>query len=220
MRLLALGLGCGAILVAALAACESTVETEDHGVGGSGAGSGAQTGFPSNGGATKGTTGSSGAGCPSALWLSGTHLLTVSVKLNPQKAFALNANIEVTEGPSSLNGSMALQPLSAMDQQTPVCAPLSFENLPVSADGSFVWNLGQVSICGEANPISGSELVTTLILEGAFCSAPHFACGNVSGIVTAPLPDFDLTGSTFTLQKYPSQIPAPLINCNMDPAQY
>lgn len=223
MRLLFMT-GASLLAIGLVAACSTVKTLPDEDGGGSGADDDGDdvgsTGVGTKASSGPTTTGGGGA-CPSAIGLSGAHLLTVSVKLNPQKAFVLGANINVTGGPGSFTASMVLQPLSATDQQTAVCAPLAIENLPVSSDGSFIWNLGQVSLCGEANPISMSELVTTLTLDGTFCTGtPLFGCGGVSGIVSIPLPDFDLTGSTFTLQKYGGTLPAPLINCEMAPAQY
>jgi hypothetical protein len=218
--------GSAAACVIAFASC-STIETvPDEDGGGSGPSDDDDGGPTTTGGGTKASSGpttttSGGGACPSPVGLSGAHLLSISVKLSPQKAFALNANISLAGGPSNYTASMALQPLSAMDQQTPVCESLSFEDLPVNGDGSFTWNLGEVRLCGDANPISGGDLQTTLILDGTFCSgAPLFGCGDVMGVVSEPLQGYDLTGSTFALQKYGGSIPAPLINCAMEPAVY
>jgi hypothetical protein len=211
----------------AFGAC-SNVETipEDGGGSGSSDDDGDGDGPGPTGGATKASTGptttsSGGSGCPSIVGTSGTHLLSLSIKLSPPKAFALIASVSLAGGPSGMSADLSLQPLSATDQMTAVCAPLSFAGLPVSGDGSFQWDLGDVRLCGEANPISGSDIQTTLILDGSLCTGTlGFGCGDVTGIVSEPLPDYDLTGSTFTLQKYGGQIPPPLIDCAMTPAQY
>jgi hypothetical protein len=78
-----------------------------------------------------------------------------------------------------------------------------------------------VTLCGEANPISGSDITSTLVLDGTLCEGTvGFACGDLTGTVDAPIPGFDLTGSTFTMQEYQGAKPTPLINCEKVPAEY
>jgi hypothetical protein len=160
---------------------------------------------------------------------SGNWLFTLSVKLNPEKAFVLSAAVTAEmQDDGSMLLDMSLQPLSQADQMTPVCgATIEFTDLPVNPDGSFAWvlapNEAPLSLCGEANPISMSEILTGLQIAGTICGpadAP-FACGSVTGIVEAPLPDFDLTGSTFTMQKEAGgTFPPPVINCERAPVDY
>jgi hypothetical protein len=159
----------------------------------------------------------------------GNWLFTLSVKINAEKAFVLTAAVNAEmQGDGSMLLDMVLQPLSATDQTTPVCgATIDFTDLPVNADGSFAWVLATddmpLSLCGEANPISMSEILTGLQIAGTMCGpadAP-FACGSVTGIVEAPLPDYDLTGSTFTMQKESGgMFPPPVINCERAPVDY
>jgi hypothetical protein len=160
--------------------------------------------------------------------VTGTWLFTLSVKLSAKKAFTLSANVNAElQDDGTMLVDMSLQPLSTADQMTPVCgATIEFTDLLVNADGSFAWVLAPnetpLSLCGEANPISGSEISTGLAISGTICGgvAAGFICGGVTGIVEAPIPDYDLTGSTFTMQKYEGTIPAPLINCEKAPAEY
>ncbi|NUO54756.1 MAG: hypothetical protein HOV80_38435 [Polyangiaceae bacterium] len=160
----------------------------------------------------------------------GNWLFTLSVKLNPKKAFVLSAAVTAEmQDDGSMLVDMSLQPLSATDQTTPVCgATIEFTDLPVAPDGSFAWVLAPnetpLSLCGEANPISMSEILTGLQIAGTICGpadAP-FACGTVTGIVEAPLPDFDLTGSSFTMQKAltDGSFPPPVLNCERAPADF
>lgn len=153
----------------------------------------------------------------------GTYLFSLSAKLSPKKAFALDATLVTTEGADGLDASLTLQPLSAEDQSTPVGDALTFNDLTIAADGTFHWEFGEVTLAGAANPISGADIISTLIFDGFVCGGPNagFICGDASGIVSQPIMGYDLTGSTFTMQRYDgSEKPEPLINCDRDPAQY
>ena len=163
--------------------------------------------------------------------VTGEWLFTLSVKLSPAQAFVLTANVTAEmQDDGSMLLDMSLQPLSATDQTTPVCgATIEFTDLPVNADGSFAWVLAPnetpLSLCGEANPISGAEILTGLQISGTVCggATAGFICGPVTGIVQTPIPNFDLAGekSNFTMQKKADgTFPPPAINCNKDPAMY
>lgn len=151
----------------------------------------------------------------------GTYLFALSASLSPKKAFALDATMTVTsDGADGFVADLDLQPLSKMDQMTPTGDPLSFTGLPVAADGTFTWDFGTVTLPGTANPISDADIITTLALVGQMCGGADFICGDATGIVEAPIPDYDLVGSTFTMQRYEGTKPAPVINCDKDPAKY
>ena len=154
----------------------------------------------------------------------GQYLFALSAKLSPPKAFVLDATLTTTEGADGgLNVELSLQPLSAEDQATPVGEPLVAEGLTIEADGTFTWDFGLVTLIGAANPITGADVESTLIFEGSICGPPNqgFICGDASGIVSKPLQNYDLTGSTFTMQRYEGDaLPDPLINCDKEPAVY
>jgi hypothetical protein len=57
-------------------------------------------------------------------------------------------------------------------------------------------------VTGMANPITGSDIVATLALDGVIQSEDLF-CGSVTGMVTQPLM-LDLMGSTFAGVRVPS----------------
>ncbi len=152
----------------------------------------------------------------------GVYLFALSATINEFKAFALDATL-TTSGSDPLLVDMTLQPLAKEDQTTPVGDPISFTGLEVNADGTFEWDLGAITLINAANPISAFDVESTLILSGVFCGGEEgiaFVCGDVNGIVTAPLNMFDLVGSTFTMQRYEGEKPAPVINCAKDPANY
>lgn len=160
--------------------------------------------------------------------VTGQWLFTLSARLDPKKAFVLNANITAEfQDDGSMLIDMSLQPLSAMDQMTPAACPaIELTDLVVNPDGSFNWLLAPndmgLTLCGEANPISGGDILTGLSLSGTICGGADagFICGNVAGVVSTPIPNFDLTGSTFTIQKIMGAAPTPVINCEKVPAEY
>jgi hypothetical protein len=150
----------------------------------------------------------------------GQYLFTLSVTLNPKLAFAIDVGVTTKASGDQLLVDLVLQPLSAEDQTTAVGEPFAFADLPVAADGTFSWDFGEVTLVGAANPISGSDIVATLSLNGGLCAeSPAFFCGDVVGASSVPF-ELDLSGSTFTFQKYEGTIPSPLINCAKDPAEY
>ncbi len=175
-------------------------------------------------GGTGGTGGTGGGGCvaPAEGVADGTYLFTLSAVLQPKTAFALDAQVTTVADGDGLSVDLVLQPLSKTDQMSPVGDPFSLTGLAVNADGTFDWDIGDmVTLIGDANPISPSDIETSLSLSGSLCAEPpDFFCGDANGIVQAPLPDFDLVGSTFTFQKYEGTVPSPLINCAKDPAEY
>ncbi|MBK6514157.1 MAG: hypothetical protein IPM79_18655 [Polyangiaceae bacterium] len=155
---------------------------------------------------------------------SGEHLFTLSAKLNPAKAFTFDTTLTTTDdGSGGLLVDLSLQPLAKEDQATPVGDPIVMTGLAVAADGTFEWDFGDVTLLNAANPISDLDVaVSGLVFLGSICGGDQlgFICGDVTGIVTAPLNGFDLTGSTFTIQRYETELPAPVINCAGDPATY
>jgi len=160
--------------------------------------------------------------------VTGDWLFTLSARLDPKQAFVLNASITAElQMDGTMLVDMTLVPLSADDQMTPVACPaITFEDLLVNADGTFAWLLAEdtagLTLCGAANPISGGDILTGLAISGTICggATAGFVCGPVTGKVTTPIPNFDLTGSTYTIQKISGAPPAPVINCDKVPAEY
>lgn len=152
----------------------------------------------------------------------GRYLFSLSAKLSPKKAIALDANLTTHAAADGLTADLDLQPLSGMDQMSPVGTPLSFTALPVAADGSFTWDLGTVDVPGEANPISGAPIQADLTLVGQLCGGDRagFICGDATGMLILPF-ELDLMGSTWTMQaEEGGMLPSPVINCAKDPAVY
>lgn len=173
------------------------------------------------------TTTSTGPGTcplPEAGAADGQYFFTLSSNLSPGTPFTLLATMTTTASGDGLSVDLVMQPLAKTDRKTPTGSELPpFNGLAVAADGSFEWDLGEVTFPGTANPISDSEVVATVQLQGSLCdsepaaSGSHagFLCGTATGLVTKPLTDFDLTGSNFTMQLVEGgALPDPLLNCN------
>lgn len=147
------------------------------------------------------------------------YYFTLSAVIAPKKPFVVLGTVTIDEAANTV--SFSFQPLSKEDKTTPVGTPILGGPFPIEADGSFVGDFGNISMDGAANPISGSELATTLVLKGApggWCGPSEFVCGDVEGIASKPLEGLDLKGSTFTMQKLetPGVYPEPVINCAGD----
>lgn len=94
---------------------------------------------------------------------------------------------------------IALQPLSLEILATNT--PREFTGDPVLLSfavdeaGTFDADIGVINLIGDANPVTGSDIVATMQLQGAI-QDENIYCGNVGGMVTVPA-NIDLTGSTF-----------------------
>lgn len=162
---------------------------------------------------------------PLAAEADGVYMFALSANLDPPKAFALDATVVTHIDGDATTVDLTLQPLSKEDQTTEVGEPIVFTGLEVSSDGSFEWDLGEITLISEANPLSPSEVVSSLALHGSLCGGEEalgFVCGDAAGIVVTPIPDHDLVGSTFAMARYDmgGDKPAPVINCAKDPAVY
>lgn len=134
------------------------------------------------------------------LELDGEYLLVMSAVIDPQHPFQFRASV-VQTGEQSGNRQLdvtlqplALDVLSTTMPRTPVGAAIP-TMLSVDVDGGFAAELGEVRITGAANPITGSDIVATITLDGNIGDGDVW-CGQMTGEVTQPLL-LDLTGSTF-----------------------
>jgi hypothetical protein len=82
---------------------------------------------------------------------------------------ALSLNIGETEEPREMVGDLIVLPTAEVDET-----------------GAFEVDLGEVSVIGSANAISGSDIVATLSLKGTIQSEDVF-CGGVEGNITDPI---------------------------------
>ena len=77
----------------------------------------------------------------------------------------------------------------------PVGDLIRITDIAVDGQGRFRADFGQQSVNGCANPITGRDIVATIVLEGLTASPDIFA-GDARGIVSQPL-QATLNGSTF-----------------------
>lgn len=129
--------------------------------------------------------------------LSGDYLLALAVAILPATPLQWRASIvhDLADG----TVSMELQPLSldvgaTITPRMPVGEPLDFVTV-LDADGRFRLDLGELFVVGAANPITGADIVATLVIDGTAMDRELW-CGEAFGQITEPL-DLDLTGSTF-----------------------
>jgi hypothetical protein len=125
----------------------------------------------------------------------GEYLLALSTTLDPD----LPMQFIVTVDAGTTLVDLSIQPLSLDVNQTttprlPVGEPLVYTQIP-HTDGVFTLDLGTVMITGDANPITGSDIVVTAELDGSFISETAF-CGTITGDVMQPI-EYNLIGSTF-----------------------
>ena len=188
---------------------------QDAAAGGSG---GTGTGGTGNmGGAAGGGAGGAGGNTCTPLQqgdVAEGYLFSLSAVLLPNEPFVADATVTMDEGANTI--SFSIQPLNADDKTTPVGDPILGGPYQVQPDGSFEADFGEISMVGDANPISGNDLVTTLTLiaePGGWCKESDFVCGDAVGKASKPL-SIKLEGSTFTFQRLDgSGYPGPVLNC-------
>jgi hypothetical protein len=140
--------------------------------------------------------------------VNGTFLLALAAVIDPEHPLQFYTTSTFTPGAEGGTLALDLQPLSLEVLSTttprlPVGDPLVLPAAPVDASGGFMITIAEpVMVTGEANPITGSDIVATLVLTGSIQSEDLF-CGTVTGAVTSPLM-LDLVGSTFAAVRVPS----------------
>jgi hypothetical protein len=147
--------------------------------------------------------------------ISGEYLFALSAVIDPQHPLQFLAHVDAeAESDGGATIDVVLQPL-ALDVQstnaprTPAGDPIPFV-LPVDADLGFEIELPELHIPGAANPITGSEIVATVRLQGTIIESDIW-CGDAFGAVTQPLM-LDLAGSTFSFTRLEGDVlPDPVI---------
>lgn len=156
--------------------------------------------------------------------ISGTFLLAVTPKFAPGTPLQMIAtNVMTTDESGNTWLTTTLQPLSldslkVTTPRMPVGDPLVIEMIPV-IDGAFTIDTGTLMFPGEANPLTGSQIVAALVLAGQIVSA-DFYCGTITGSVMEPIMQ-DMQGSTFAAVRVQDTAPESLPkmvtqNCNGD----
>ncbi len=130
--------------------------------------------------------------------LSGTHLVAIDTVVLPSTPLQFIADFDVdldamildaTFTPLSLNMGSTTAPREELPDN-----PIIVNGVPINADGTVEIDFGQVMVTGAANPITGSDITTTVVIDVGALDADHW-CGSASGMVTMPIPA-DLMGST------------------------
>lgn len=132
--------------------------------------------------------------------ISGDFLLAVSTTVDLSKPLQFIATNTVTLDPDGKTMlKVSLQALSleqgkVTTPRQPVGDPLVFEGIEI-VDGKFTLDAGVVMVTGAANPITGSDIVASLIMSGNIMGEDLY-CGSVTGDVMSPLM-VSIEGSTF-----------------------
>ncbi len=146
---------------------------------------------------TEDPTGTSGG--PVAFDISGDFLLAVSTTVDRSKPLQFIATNMVTDVGGKMMMDTCLQPLSLMPGKVtvprePIGDPLCFKGLEI-VDGEFTLDAGVVMVTGMANPITGGDIVASLIMSASLKSDDLY-CGTVDGDVMQPL-ETSIAGSSF-----------------------
>ena len=131
---------------------------------------------------------------------SGRYLAALATTLAPGQPILFSCEVDGSEDLGTVE--LSFQPLSADADpapREPVGDSFGASAVPYGEDGSFSAELGELTIPGRANPISGSDIVANVAIAATAYAmsadlAMHF-CGGVSGMVSVPLA-LDLAGST------------------------
>ncbi len=143
--------------------------------------------------------------------VSGTFILA----LDPSIASGLPLQFLVTgtftATPTGGTLDLEMQPLSLNPQSTteprlPVGEALVYNGIEVREDGSFDVVIGETTVVGEANPITGSEITADLTMTG-FIQSEDLMCGIVNGMLLSPIEN-SLDGSTFAAVRVQGTDPA------------
>ena len=134
--------------------------------------------------------------------MSGTFLFALETALGPglPLQFVTNIDMTVNEDGSGAVASMSFQPLSLEQGETLmprecIGEPLVFTDVAFDASGAYVLDMGEVMVTGMANPVTGGDIVATLVVSGEVVHEDAI-CGTFDAMLTSPL-ESPLTGSTF-----------------------
>lgn len=133
------------------------------------------------------------------LVVDGTYLVAVDTVVNPGLPLQFLGEVEADIDPAG-NGTiivtfqpLSLAPMSTTEPREEVGEPITIEGDVKSF--SFTLPFGETMVTGAANPITGSDIVADLALEGTIRSVDAW-CGSVTGQVLSPI-QVPLGGSVF-----------------------
>ncbi|MCA9699577.1 MAG: hypothetical protein KC431_18770, partial [Myxococcales bacterium] len=149
-----------------------------------------------------GTTDTTDTGEDGLTDMTGTYLFALVTTLDPEAPleFVTTVTMTVADDGMSALADFNFQPLSLnvgskVEPREFVGDSLTYEAIPIDANGQFEIDMGTVQVTGAANPITGSDIEATLVVSGGIVHASAF-CGELSGAVTSPL-QYDLANSTW-----------------------
>jgi hypothetical protein len=130
--------------------------------------------------------------------ISGEFLMGMAVVLSPSTPLWFRVTHVMTDnGDGTATVDVTIQPL---DYDHPmhiaVGDPLIANDVAINGAGQFTVVLTDAEIPGEANPITGNDLVGDFNIIGTIKSTDR-VCGDVTGMVTSPA-KIDVTGTTFS----------------------
>lgn len=128
----------------------------------------------------------------------GLYLFALSTFLRPDFPILFGATVTLEPAPSPTDAkagtmTLVLQPLYCKNEGGPMpnCTretvgdPLKPFVIDVARDGQFSGDLGEVTVGGDSNPVSGRDIKARLILKGFV--REHEICGGVEGQVLLPI---------------------------------
>lgn len=155
---------------------------------------------------------------PAAAKVSGDYLVSLVAKQFKTKPIVFIGTMNATAGDDGgLDVTLVVQPISKDDRKTKVGEPTpELGPFAVAKDGAFTFDLGPITIPGEANPVTGSEIKADADMIGRMCAPGDFMFGEVTGVAEASITLKLDGGSVFTFQRIedPANLPNPVIKCD------
>jgi hypothetical protein len=151
--------------------------------------------------------------------VAGTYIFALSVQLGNKKPLFFKADVTFGDPETAPSISMKLTALGTpyidgTDAFAEIPPTLDIGPIPLNADGTFSAKLPELSVNGDANSITGSDIVATISIDsGQVCEvnegqAPAIICGTISGDVTEPISlKLDPAKNFYAMTKYDGAIP-------------
>lgn len=148
--------------------------------------------------------------------ISGEFLLAIAVSFASNSPLQFRCATTLTPAGDGGTVDLSCTPLT-VDGRVNIGEPLGDDNVPVGADGSFCPVIAG-TVPGDANPISGSDIVTTadgLALDAVILDADGW-CGSFTGAITQPFMS-DINGTFGAVRITPgaegADLPEPVKDC-------
>lgn len=130
--------------------------------------------------------------------INGDFLMGMATNLGPSTPLWFRVTHVMTDnGDGTATLDVTIQPLDFDDpNHIAVGDPLIANDVAINSAGQFTVVLTDAEIPGEANPITGNDLVGDFNIISTIKSADR-VCGDVTGMVTSPA-TIDVSGTTFS----------------------